>query len=180
MSDETPSRERSGIPLLKSDNFAVLNIVEGNEAAPDPITDAWNDRINLALSEIVTKLDDANTSHVFEHVNDPAAMWMALTSLHALSSPANKAKIFGQFYALSCPTSGDLKTFLSEVRLVDQQLTRIGFKVDSEVLAYFTLFKLPQELDSRWPPFLSIVPQQVDLDVLTVNVWGILSTLATA
>lgn len=125
-----------------------MSIVDGSKEAHSPLTKAYGDRVNLALSEIVTKLDDANTSHVFEHVLEPKAMWAALTLLHTSSSPANKAKIFGQFYGLSCPTSGDLKTFLGDVRLVDQQLTRIGFKLDSEVLAYFNLFKLPSELES--------------------------------
>lgn len=72
----------------------------------------------------------------------------ALMTLHASSSPANKAKIFGNFYGVSCSSAANLKAFLSKIRSIDQKLTRIGFKMDSEVLAYFTLFKLPTELDS--------------------------------
>lgn len=107
------------------------------------MTDAYSDRVNLAISEIVLKLDDANTAHVLDYISDPMAMMNALTTLHASSSPANKAKIFGNFYSVSCPSATNLKTFLAEICSIDQQLTRIGFKIDSEVLAYFTLFKLP-------------------------------------
>lgn len=163
MSNELAStKERTGVPLLKSDNFAVWEvklkirlrvlkvwgIVSGTEQAPSPVTDEWDDRVNLAISEIVLKLDDSNTAHVMDHLADPKAMMDALTSLHASSSPANKAKIFGNFYAVSCSSSAHLKTFLADIRSIDQQLTRIGFKMDSEVLAYFTLFKLPSDLDS--------------------------------
>lgn len=163
MSDEsTNSKERTGVPLLKSDNFSVWEvkikirlrvlklwgIIEGSESPPSPMTDTYSDRVNLAISEIVLRLDDANTSHVLDHISDPKAMMDALTTLHASSSPANKAKIFGNFYGVSCPSAANLKSFLSEIRAIDQQLTRIGFKMDSEVLAYFTLFKLPTELDS--------------------------------
>lgn len=160
--DSTTTRERTGVPLLKSDNFSVWevkikirlrvlklwSIIDGSEAIPSPVTESYADRVNLAISEIVLKLDDANTAHVLDFIANPKAMMEALTTLHASSSPADKAKIFGNFYGVSSSPAANLKTFLAEIRSINQQLTCIGFKMDSEVLAYFTLFKLPSELNS--------------------------------
>lgn len=134
MSDDSSTiRERTGVPLLKSDNFSVWEvkikirlrvlklwgIVDGSEAVPSPITDSYSDRVNLAISEIVLELDDSNTAHVLDFIGDPKSMMEALTTLHASSSPANKAKIFGNFYSVSCPSAANLKVFLSEIRSIN-------------------------------------------------------------
>ena len=108
-----------------------------------------------SLQDVKSNTDDDSTlqhrrlGHIGNRLHlRSTAMMDALTTLHASSSPAKKAKIFGNFYGVSCTSSANLKTFLAEIRSIDQQLTRIGFKMDSEVLAYFTLSKLPSELDS--------------------------------
>lgn len=70
---------------------------------------------DLTLSDIVTKLDESNTAHVFDDIYSPESIKDALISLPNSSSPENKAKMFGQFYGLSCSNAAGLKTFLSDI-----------------------------------------------------------------
>lgn len=128
-------------------------ILDETEPVP-PITDLASTRTFLKRRKHVAgiiglKLSDPIRELIVTDANrrDPVALWKDIKSHFASTKARNRGRVFSKLFSLSC-VGNDISEFITSAKKTLNELSAIGVKTDSEMIAHFLLHLLPPGLDT--------------------------------
>lgn len=170
MSSEQNSHDSSSVPSipnLSDDNWGTWysamesyflikdldGILDETELAP-PESDSIGTRLFLKRKKHVSgiiglKLSDPIRELLVTDSNrrDPVALWRDIKAHFASTKARNRGRVFAKLFSLSCSES-DISDFITSTKKTLNELSSIGVKTDSEMIAHFLLHLLPPSFDT--------------------------------
>lgn len=132
--------------------LGVWSLVDGSENRPlgsdnTRVVKAWRTRMDLALSEIVSEVEDEQLVHTRISRN-PADVWARLASIHVSQGLGGIISTWQRLFQMKKATDTSIQQHVSSIRELADRLTGLGDTPSDSLLVSVLMLSLPPSYSS--------------------------------
>lgn len=130
----------------------MWSLVEGTESRPlgsdnTKVVKAWRTRMDLALNELVSEVEDEQLIHTRISRN-PADVWTRLASIHVSQGLGNVISTWQKLFQIKKATETSIQQHVSSIRELADRLTGLGDEPSDSLLVSVLMLSLPPSYSS--------------------------------
>lgn len=132
--------------------LGVWSLVDGSESRPvgsdnTKVVKAWRTRMDLALCEIVSEVEDGQLVHT-RFSRDPVEVWKRLKSVHQSEGLGSAISIWQRLFMMKKTQETSIQEHASTIREIADRLTGLGDKPSDTLLVAILMLSLPPSYSS--------------------------------
>lgn len=124
-----------------------------SEASPDPLTAAWNDANERALTAIALSVEDSQIQHIRD-CKTAKEQWEALKDVHEKDTTGNRVHLLRLIMKERLEEGGDAEAHISRMTELFQKLMALGTELKPEFLCVERYWQRFQPAMMHWLPLL--------------------------
>ncbi|RDB24314.1 hypothetical protein Hypma_008360 [Hypsizygus marmoreus] len=137
---------------LKLRKLGVWSLVNGEESRPvgsdnHKVVKAWRTRVDLALSEIVGEVGDAQLVHT-RSSRDPHLVWERLKSVHMSQGLGSVISTWQKFFQLKKASNVSVQAHAAALRELADRLTFLDDGPSESLMVAVLMLSLPESYNS--------------------------------
>lgn len=132
-----------------------------NEEKPDPVTPAWSEADEKALTAIALCIDDTQIQHIRD-CKTAKESWSALREIHEKDSTSNRVHLLQRIMRERLVLNGDAEMHMNRLTELFQKLLSLGAELKPEFLMSATMLA---SLDSSYDSLVTALESKDEKDL---------------